>query len=262
MAEPVEKFESVEIEKSGKNPKRRGRKPNPNFLPYEEAKTLVRDELIPSRSKYIEWWDANKPKALPRFPYRVYVKEWISWNEFLGTNNKFQESGKKWRPIDEATLWAHSLKLASYKEWMDWCRENKNKLPADIPARPDLVFEKWRSWNHWLGNRPIAAIEAKKEAEKRKVFYIVRMLDVPMNVLSFGTEEAGISGMKERWQREQFHVVKMFWFNPEKAIDIKQCVNALSSPYHGEDRQRIVPNVYEIIYHLEMMMDSIRDVNA
>jgi hypothetical protein len=259
----------TELQEDGpkKNPNRKGRKPNPNFIPYEEAKKLVQDEMIPSRAKYIEWWDANKPKALPRFPYRVY-KEWVSWNEFLGTNNKFQEVGKKWRSLEEATVWAHKLNLKSQKEWMDWCRENKDKLPADIPARPDLVFERWRSWNHWLGNKPVQAVEAKRDAEKRKLFYIIRMPDVPMNVYTFGTEEGGISALKERWQREKFHVAKLFWFDNEKALRIRNIIETLSTSYHGtaeyhaRENQRIVPNIHEVIYYLEMNLDVVRDINA
>jgi len=145
---------------------------------------------------------------------------------------------------------------------MDFCRENKDKLPPDIPARPDLVYERWRSWSHWLGNKPVEAVEAKKEAEKRKIFYIIRMPEVPMNVLNFGTEEFGLSGMKERWERDHYHLVKFYWYNPEKAIEIKRCVDMLTTPYKEDDRQRIVPNVFEVMYYLDMLMDSVRDLNA
>lgn len=235
----------------------RGRKPNKNFLPYLEARDFIQGELIPSRGKYIEWWDINKPKALPRFPYRVY-KEWTTWNDFLGTDNKFQTVGKKWRSIDEAVVWVHAQKIGSYKQWMDFCKEQKDKLPADIPPRPDLVYEKWRSWNHWLGNKPKEAVEAKRDAERIKIFYIIRYNDVPGNVFTFGIEEGGISAMKERWEREKFVIIKMFWYEQAKAIVIKNIVDTLSTSYQGDERQRVTPNIFDIIWYLEMQLDIVK----
>ena len=74
----------VELEEEPKGPeaslrekKKRGRPKNENYLPWDEARAFIRDELLPSRGKFFEWWDRNKPKAIPRFPYRVY-KEWTT----------------------------------------------------------------------------------------------------------------------------------------------------------------------------------------
>ncbi len=216
--------------------------------------------MIPSRGKYIEWWDRNKPKALPRFPYRVY-KEWTTWNDFLGTNNKFQETGKKWRPLDEAIVWAHKKKFATSKQWMDWCRDNKEDLPKDIPARPDLVYDRWRSWNHWLGNKPVEKVEAQQEAVKRKVFYVIREADAPAgNVFTFGTEDGGVSALKDRWEREKFTVMKLFWFDPMQSGKIKEIIDALSTPYYGEERKRIVSNIHEVLWYLEMNLEVVRTI--
>lgn len=243
-------------EASLKEKKKRGRPKNENYIPWEEARELMRDELIPSRGKFYEWWDRNKPKAIPRFPYRVYKDEWVSWNDFLGTNNKFNEKvGTKWRPLNEATLWVHTLKLGSFAEWMTHCRENE--MPADIPTRPELVYDGWKSWNHWLGSRPAEAIEAKQEAQKIQVYYIIHEKDVPENVFTFGIEQMGLTLLKERWQREKFDVMRVFWFDPLRAATVRQTVETLSTPYMGQDRQRIVPNVFEIIWHLEMQLEVI-----
>jgi len=161
-----DQYEPNGPEASTKEKKRRGRPKNENYLSFEEAREFVRSELLPSRGKFFEWWDRNKPKAIPRFPYRVY-QEWISWNDFLGTNNKFNEkSGTKWRSLEEATLWVHSLKLGSYNEWMDYCRNTE--LPEDIPARPELIYDGWRSWNHWLGNRRMRQSKPKLKPKKYK----------------------------------------------------------------------------------------------
>lgn len=236
-----------------------GRKRNENWLSWDEAKEFIRSEMIPSRSKYAEWWDRNKPKALPRFPYRVYTKEWKGWNDFLGNENEFQKNTKNWRPLDEAVLLVHKLKIESSSQWMEWCKMQRKAgtMPKDIPARPDLVYDKWRSWNHWLGNKPAEALEAKQQAQRVAIYYITHDKSVPENVFDFGVEMGGISALKDRWEREHFDIVKLFWYDQSKGNTIKQLVDALSVPYLGYDRQRVTPNVWELIWMLQVHLDSV-----
>lgn len=238
--------------------KRRGRPKNENYLSWDETREFIRSEMIPSRGKFFEWWDKNKPKTIPRFPYRVYQKEWVSWNDFLGTNNKFNEKiGTKWKTLLEATAFVHKLNLKSQNEWMDYCKR-EGLLPADIPARPDLVYDDWRSWNHWLGNRPVEALQAQVEMQRSQVYYIIHEQDVPGNVLTFGVETMGVSGLKQRWEKHKFDVVKMYWYNAEKVQIINEIVNTFSTPYREFQRERIVPNVWELLWHLSMHLDTVK----
>jgi hypothetical protein len=189
----------------------------------------------------------------------VYVEEWTNWNDFLGTNNKFNEKkGTKWRPYDEAVLWVHAQKLGSFTEWMDFCRGG-DKLPADIPARPELAYKKWISWNHWLGNKPVEAIQARQQAQKVAVFYIIHEADVPANVMTYGHEPMGLSILKERWTAEKFDVVKLFWYESERQEVIDNIIRHFSTPYLGNERQRITPNVFDIIYHMQNLLETVRN---
>lgn len=239
--------------------KPRGRPKNENYIPWEEAREFMRNEMLPSRGKYMEWWDREKPKTIPRFPYRVY-KEWTTWNDFLGNDNKFNDKGgTKWRPFLEATAWALTLHITSQAAWMEFCRTDDGVLlPDDIPARPDLVYSEWRSWGHWLGNRPAQMIQAKQEvAQKVQIFYIIQRPEQPQNILRFGVEPTGLTTMKLWWEEEQFIIVKMFWYDPEKSSVIHKIIEAFSAPYQGMESERIVPNVWEIIYHFQMHMDVV-----
>lgn len=244
-----------------KKKKKVGRKNNPNFLPFAEARAFIQDEMLPSSGAYKEWWNKNKPKALPPYPYRVY-KEWVSWNDFLGTNNKFQEPHQQsWRTLDEAIVFVHKLGFKSQAEWMTYAREGEK--PKDIPARPDIVYNKWRSWNHWLGNKPQQAIEAKKEAQKTRLFYIIQYKDVPSNVFSFGVEDGGISGLKDRWEYEKsrgygFNVVKMFWYDPDKSSQVQNIISTLTISYNDDDRQRIASNIHEVIWYLQFNLSEVQ----
>ena len=236
--------------------KPRGRPKNENYIPYEEAREFIRGEMIPSRNKFHEWWDRNKPKSIPRFPYRVYTDKWVSWNDFLGTDNEFGlRVGKSWRQLEEAAMWVHKLKIESYGKWMEYCKANT--LPEDIPARPDLVYSGWKTWGHWLGNKPVEAIEAVREAQKLQIYYIYHEQGVPENVLNFGVDSIGPSNFKERWEREKFTIIKMFWYDPNEAGEVKKIIDYFSTPYLGDDRQRIVPNIWEIVYYLQMKLETI-----
>lgn len=237
--------------------KKIGRPRNENFLGWEEAREFIRGELIPSRGKFQEWWDRNKPKTIPRYPYRVY-NDWTTWNDFLGNNNAFNDKiGTKWIPMEDAIPTIHALRIKTYGDWMTFVKQPGN-LPPNIPARPDLVYDGWRSWNYWLGNRVVDVVQAKQEAAKSQVYYIIHHLDVPTNVLTFGVEPAGVSALKERWTHEQFDVIRMFWYDPEKSGLLKQIVDATTTPYLGNDHQRIAPTAWETIYHLSLHLDQVK----
>ena len=236
--------------------KPRGRPKNENYIAYAEAREFMIGEMIPSRNKYMEWWDRNQPKSIPRFPYRVYKDEWISWNDFLGTNNTFGlRVGKSYRPLEEAALWVHKLKIESYTKWMEYAKEHT--LPDDIPARPDLVYAGWKTWPHWLGNRPMEALAVAREAQKFQIYYIIHEQGVPENVFTFGMEPMGQAAFKEKWEREKFTIIRLFWHEPEKASEVLKIVKSMSSTYLEYEKQRICQNVWEINYYLELMLQRI-----
>lgn len=236
---------------------KRGRRRNPNFLSFAEAREFIRGEMIPSRSKFEDWWDKNKPKSIPRFPYRVYKDEWKTWNDFLGTDNKFQvKVANKWRSLPDAVAFVHTLHIATSKEWMEWCRETGN-LPSDIPARPDLVYNTWRSWSHWLGTTTSQIAQVQQERARTQVFYVIREQGAPSNIVCVGIDPSGLQSIKERWTREKFEIVRLFWYDADRSEQISQVLSNCSSPYQGYERERLVPNLWELVWQLETILDQI-----
>lgn len=228
---------------------------NKNYLPYEAAREFIRGELIKSRGAYAVWYEREQPKILPKYPYRAYDKSWISWNDFLGTNNKFKEGrSQSWRSYREAVAFVHTLRLRSQRDWLDFCRDHPDKVPNDIPRRPDLTYDSWLSWSHWLGSKPIQAIEAKADASRAAVYYIIRYKDAPGNVMTYGVERLGMAGMRNRWDHAPFDVVKLFWFEQSKAEQIDKIVKTHSMPYLEDDTQRITPNVWSIVEMLQNLL--------
>jgi hypothetical protein len=70
----------------------------------------------------------------------------INWADWLGIE-------KHKRPFAEARAFARSLGLKSIREWKRYAASNK--LPSDIPARPQEAFayakEGWAGYEDWLG---------------------------------------------------------------------------------------------------------------
>ena len=233
---------------------------NPDQLPFAEAREYIRSEMIESRSNFEKWWQRNQPKTISRFPYRAYEKKgWISWNDFLGVDNKFV--GKKiakWRHFDDAVKWVHMLRVETQADWNRFAKTVDK--PQDIPHRPDLVYAKWVSWNHWLGNKPSERIKVAEE--NHGIFYIILELGFPENVLTYGVEQGGLTSLKNRWEREQYKIIKFFKYRKDKGDEIMKIVNSLTTEYQGHPKQRITPNIWEVIWYIQMHLDIISNLSV
>lgn len=237
------------------------RKKSKKWMTYEEAKEFVRAQGVQSRQQFLDWHDENKPKSISKYPQRVYIKEWVGWNEFLGTNNEFNNTRRNWRSMSEAILWVHKLGLQGGKQaWLDWVKDHGDDLPEDIPKRPDIVYKKeWLSWKHWLGDKVAEKIEAQQKAQEAAIYYIIRERENAHvnNVFTLGIERDGIAALKDRWKVEKFQVVKIFEFNHSKVEQVEQVVNTLSHPYVDQANVRVVPNIYELCWQLSDYLDAI-----
>ena len=229
-----------------------------NSLPFEEAREFIQTQCIGSRKQYTDWHTANKPKRIPKYPNRVYLKEWDGWNDWLGTDNKFDNKKRIWRPFGEAILWVHRQQIGSKDDWLTFCKYND--LPNDIPTRPDLVYDNWRSWMHWLGNKPREKVEAQQEAiEESALFYIIQEREYveKRTVFTFGVEKGGRSALKHRWELAKFGLVKMFKYDPDRIKDVRWLINAKTTGYYGAEDVRIVPNINQLVWDISELLDIV-----
>ena len=90
------------------------------------------------------------PPDIPTNPESVYP-EWKDWADWLGHARRIGG----WRVFKEAREYARKLNLKSHKEWNSVAKNrsiaNKNRLPDDIPAYPNNVYDEWIGWWDWLG---------------------------------------------------------------------------------------------------------------
>jgi len=228
-------------------------------LPFEEAKEFIRSQAIGSKKQYALWHDLNKPRQIPKYPNRAYSKQWEGWNDWLGTDNKFDSSKRVYRPFAEAIVWAHKIDVWTKEEWTDFVRGRVN-LPDDIPTRPDLIYEEWKSWPHFLGSKPQEKVEAQRQVLKdAALFYVIQEREYmhQNTVFTFGVEKEGRLALKDKWEMARFRLIRMFRYDEEQMNHVWRVIKAKSSPFYGAEDVRIVPNINELVWDINAYLEIV-----
>jgi hypothetical protein len=218
-----------------------------NWLSFTEARLLIQDECIESVADYTRWHVWHKPKQIPKYPNNVYTSEWVSWNDWLGNENVFDKKKRPIRPFVEAIAWVHKLKLKSQQQWSMHIREQG--IPNDIPSHPELYYDQWVSWPHWIGNTLSKRVAVAQETiEQCGLLYIVHMPGRPANIFKIGIESGGVSAMRDAQEKMQFRVIKLF--KMEVGYDWKALVDHYAKPWWEDDAEYVVSNVNELMFEL------------
>ncbi len=218
-----------------------------NWLTFAEARQVVRDEDIGSVTQYKRWHDNNRPRQIPKYPYNVWKKEWTNWNDYLGNDNEFKHPHKiKFRPYKEAVAFVHALHLPKKTEWIKYCKEVG--LPKDVPARPDLVYDTWVSWYHWLGNKTSTRISAAQDSAKIAILYVAQLKGRPANVFRIGAV-AGKAALLDSQKANGFKIVKVFQL--DEGYDWKKAVSSHGTTWwEGEGDEYVIANIHELMFDL------------
>ena len=146
------------------------RRKRANWLTLEQAGRIARENGCTSRKTYSDWHDRARPNNIPKKPERVYA-DWLSWPEFLGTNNVFAKYEKgNFRPYWEAVRYIQPIciknGLDTSVKWLHYFDANEQEIPDDIPKHANYHYsEEWKGWPTWLG----LGIEVKIETARVKV---------------------------------------------------------------------------------------------
>ena len=137
------------------------------FLPFEQARTYMRQVKLKSSAAFNEWKQAGKrPRYIPADPRRTYAGRWCGWRDWLGT-----QSDLPFLTFAEARSFAHGLELSGPSAWRAWARSGKR--PANVPSNPDAFYAKtkqFQGWPDWLGYDPVQNQKAKVAARRAKQF--------------------------------------------------------------------------------------------
>jgi hypothetical protein len=165
-----------------------------------------------TRTEYWRWHDDYKPVGIPKFPNKVYKDEWVSWNDYLGSENTWDGYDRKfgqkfeWREFWESVKYVQGLGLGTKLEYLKLHREGG--IPKDIPMAPDelpIWKGKWMGWPGYLGLSIGAKLEVIKNVERicsicESVHYASNMLEVV--VCKGGLEEYGERVVRNKELRE------------------------------------------------------------
>lgn len=123
---------------------------------FDDVKLWVQNNLKINSCN--EWYGIVKhlPDFIPSNPREVYLKKgWISWGDFLGTNNVW-DNLVSYIPYEDSKKIIKNLQIKSGVEYKKFAKNNK--IPNDIPNRPERYYKNrgWVSWGDFLGNRRIS----------------------------------------------------------------------------------------------------------
>ena len=124
---------------------------------FEDARAFVSALGLTSASEWKTYCDGNlrgkprKPPDIPNAPFSVYKDQgWKGYGDWLGTGT-VPPGFRNYREFVRARSFAQSLHFQTVSEWRAHARAGK--LPIDIPANPNVVYDStgWKNWGDWLG---------------------------------------------------------------------------------------------------------------
>lgn len=225
---------------------------------FEEAVRRIRQENLESVRDYTKWYNLHTPAKMPKRPDRAYERQWKGWGYFLGVYNEMPyKGGKRCRPYEDAKAYARKLGLTSVTQWLDLCRSGD--LPDDIPARPDIYYNKtgeWYTWTEFLGTRIHHRIEYAKNSDK--YFFVGRYHDAPFNnIYVFGVDTSVYNLTND----SDFELLKVYEFDVD--YDWKSLIEKNGSPFYekGRSNEYFIPNPGELFYELSLNLSEVMDIN-
>ena len=120
------------------------------WMSFQDAKTFIQSQGITNESDFQAWKRAGKrPKNFPSVPQKTYKDEWISWGDFLGTDN-IAPKKRDWMSFQDAKTFIQQQGIISVSEFRAWKRAGKR--PKNFPSVPQKTYkDEWISWNDFLG---------------------------------------------------------------------------------------------------------------
>ena len=116
-----------------------------SFRDFEKSKEFVHSLHLKSQKEWQNFSKSgNRPLDIPSLPNQSYDREWISWGDWLGTENvATQIIESKYISFNDAREIVRKLaKKYNIKTKDDWISAKKSgKIPTNIPLQP------WRAYN-------------------------------------------------------------------------------------------------------------------
>lgn len=216
-------------------------------MPYDEARDIIRAELLKSVGEFNKWWTFNRPSRIPKNPPRAYKKEWKGWGDFLGHSNPFPMVRRKFRNYKDSRAWANTLNFTTRAQWYEHCK--RPDFPDDVPRRPDVYFQQkleWVSWKNFLGYKVSDKIASIGETDH--IILITRHRNNPSNVYDIGLTTLGKDAIQKHQSESGFILIGAFYH--DKNSDWHKSISPYMSQYNSSSY--IVQNIADILSVLSL----------
>jgi hypothetical protein len=232
------------------------------YPPYSQARIQALELQLNSRSDYIKWHADTKCQYLPRYPERVY-REWVSWNDWLGTANVFKGDVVKpvrafWEAVKWAQEFASSHKIDTMADWLAYTREHEDEMPDDIPLRPDTRYTEWSQigWKGWLGTDVRGRMAAAKANTALFAICSHHNLRMPGNKYALVQADQGEAQLvRILGEQRDLRMIRCYKMD----ADVKEQVVAIIGQYGRDDGDGwFIPNVNNVVFELDQLLEVYR----
>lgn len=137
---------------------------NENFLSFSDCKEYLNKMKIKSATQFRRW--KNRPNFIPSLPNKSYTKEWISWSDFLGTDNiSMKEKKSKFIDYESAKKYLQDKAISHKFDYRQFIINNNIDF---LPLRPEYVYRK--SWCGYLEYLNCCSIRSSYGEKKIKEY--------------------------------------------------------------------------------------------
>jgi hypothetical protein len=182
------------------------------YLPFEEARSIVRKLQLPNTTAWVTYWKSYKPNRIPANPRVVYWSQFKGYGDWLGTGRIRGHIATR-AAFLRARAFIRSLHLQTFEGWLKYCRSGQR--PSEIPANPDSVYRAyWRGWSDWVGGH------GNTDPEKLKVNVLFAEKLARKNQGALPNSQAlrikhtALAGYMQRYPNKFSHV-------PQEVLDTK-----------------------------------------
>lgn len=223
-------------------------------MPYHFARLLAQEEKLRTRKEYVNWHKKIKPRTIPRYPERVYLNEWTSWNHFLNNRNVYQPYSKKvYWPYQEAMKWAHKQ---GWKQANDFYKARREKtLPDEMPKWPDNYYYakgQWQGWAIFLGKSAKERIQIAKL--NIGILAICIPIDMPGGYIVPIITDTAIDYQNLMKIRLDLRPVKLYHWEPEHKPYLNKLLSVFGSLKDRDENLWLISNINDIISNLDQTM--------
>jgi superfamily II DNA or RNA helicase len=140
----------------------------PIWIPFEEARNYVRSLNLKNVKEWKKFAKSEqRPAGIPYIPERTFPDEWVSYADWLGSENTRRKNGK-FLPFNEAQKIVRKLNLKTSTNWEKFAKSEE--FPLNIPKDPSKHYasQGWSGFHDFLNdpNDVKSFEEAKRLAQQ------------------------------------------------------------------------------------------------